>query len=401
MQRFWGKKGKRRKGEDKPLALSLFALSPFRLFPPSLKTLALIAAFCLFLSVPAAAAVKIGLYLPMTGSAAAMGQMVWEGVQVAHKLQPQVLGQPVELVMVDTRSDRIEAANAVSRLIEKDKVAAIIGEVISSDTLAGVPIAERAQIPNISPTATSPLVTQNRGYAFRAAYVDDLQGKVAARFAYENLKARRVAVLIDQAQDYCVGLAKFFTEEFQRRGGQIVSTSYIQTGDQDFSAQISALKGGKPDLIYAPNYYSEVALLAKQLQDLGVKIPVLTGDGAQVPELVTIGGPAVNGLYFTALFHRQGATTELGRKFMQAYEAAYTKPLDGFAALGGDSYFLLTAAMTRAGSADGPQVAQALAATKDFAGVTGVITMGPNHNPIKGVTIIKVEQGTVRLPDDD
>jgi branched-chain amino acid transport system substrate-binding protein len=136
-----------------------------------------------------------------------------------------------------------------------------------------------------------------------------------------------------------------------------------------------------------------VALLAKQLQDLGVKIPVLTGDGAQVPELVTIGGPAVNGMYFTALFHRQGATTELGRKFMPAYEAAYNKPLDGFAALGGDSYFLLTAAMTRAGGTDGPKVAQALAATKNFAGVTGVITMGPNHNPVKGVTIIKVEQG--------
>jgi branched-chain amino acid transport system substrate-binding protein len=322
-----------------------------------------------------------------------MGQMVWEGVQVAHQLQPQVLGQPVKLVMLDTRSDRIEAANAVSRLIEQDKVAAIIGEVISSDTLAGVPIAERAGIPNITPTATNPLVTQNRQYAFRAAYVDDLQGKVAARFAWENLKARRVAVLIDQAQDYCVGLAKFFMEEFKRRGGQIVASSYIQTGDQDFSAQISALKGANPDLIYAPNYYTEDALLAKQLQDLGVKTPILTGDGAQVPELVSIGGDAVNGMYFTALFHRQGANTELGRKFMQAYESTYHKPLDAFAALGGDGYFLLTAAMARAGVTAGPKVAQALAATKDFPGVTGNITMGPNHNPIKGVTVIKVEQG--------
>ena len=393
LKRFWGKKGKRGKGEDKPLALSLFALSPFRLFPHSLNRLALIAAFCLWLAVPAAADIKIGLYLPMTGPAAAMGQMVWEGVQVAHQLQPQVLGQPVKLVLVDTRSDRIEAANAVSRLIEKDKVAAIIGEVISSDTLAGVPIAERAKIPNISPTATSPLVTQNRAYAFRAAYVDDLQGKVAARFAWENLKAKRVAVLIDQAQDYCVGLANFFKQEFERRGGQIVSTSYIQTGDQDFSAQISALKGGKPDLIYAPNYYTEVALLAKQIQDLGVKIPLLSGDGAQVPELLSIGGPAVDGMYFTALFHRQGATAEIGRKFMQAYESTYNKPLDGFAALGGDSYFLLTAAMNQAGGTDGGKVAQALAATKDFAGVTGVMTMGPTHNPIKGVTVIKVDQG--------
>ena len=393
MKKLWGKEGKKPKGERKNLALSPFALSPFRLFPSFLKSLALIAALLLSWAVAVAAEIKIGLYLPMTGPAAAMGQMVWEGVQVAHQLQPQVLGQPVKLVMVDTRSDRIEAANAVSRLIEKDKVAAIIGEVISSDTLAGVPIAERAGIPNISPTATSPLVTQNRGYAFRAAYVDDLQGKVAARFAWDNLKARRVAVLIDQAQDYCVGLAKFFMDEFKGRGGEIVSMSYIQTGDQDFSAQISALKGGNPDLIYAPNYYTEVALLAKQLKDLGVNMPILTGDGAQVPELVSIGGEAVDGMYFTALFHRQGATTEIGRKFMQAYESTYKKPLDGFAALGGDSYFLLTAAMNRAGGTDGAKVAQALAATKDFAGVTGVITMGPNHNPIKGVTLIKVEKG--------
>jgi len=342
---------------------------------------------------PAAAAIKLGLYLPMTGPAAAMGQMVWEGVQAAHRLEPRVLGQPVELVLVDTRSDRIEAANAVSRLIEKDRVAAIIGEVISSDTLAGAPIAERAAIPNISPTATNPLVTQNRQYAFRACFVDSLQGRIAARFAWEDLKARRVAVLVDQAQDYCVGLAQFFKQEFERRGGKIAATSYIQTGDQDFTAQISALKGANPDLIYAPNYYAEDALLAKQVQDLGLKIPILTGDGAQVPELLTIGGPAVDGMYFTAHFHRQGLTTDLGRKFMQAYEAAYKKPLDAFAALGGDSYFLLTAAMSRAQATAGPKVAKALAATKDFPGVTGVITMGKNHNPVKGVTIIKVEQG--------
>jgi len=342
---------------------------------------------------PAGAEVKVGLYLPMTGGAAAMGQMVWEGVQVAHRLQPQVLGQEVKLILLDTRSDRIESANALSRLIEKDKVAAIIGEVISSDTLAGAPIAERAGVPMLSPTATNPLVTQGRAFVFRAAYVDDLQGKVAARFAFEHLRARRVALFVDQAQDYCVGLANYFKEEFRHRGGEIVSESFIQTGDQDFTAQISALKGRTPDLIYAPNYYTEDALLARQLQDLGVKVPVLTGDGAQVPELVSIGGPAVDGMYFTALFHRQGISTPLGRQFLEAYEGQTKKNLDAFAALGGEAYFLLTAAMTRAGSLEGGKIAQALAATKDFPGVTGKLTMGPDHNPIKGVTVIKVEHG--------
>lgn len=344
---------------------------------------------------PAAAAggIKIGLYLPMTGPAAAMGQMVYEGIQTAQRLQPQVLGQEVKLALVDTRSDRIEAANAVSRLLEKEKVAAIIGEVISSDTLAGVPIAERAQVPNIAPTATNPLVTQNRKFAFRACFVDDLQGRVAARFARENLKANKVALLIDQAQDYCVGLANYFQEEFKKRGGEIVAVSYIQTGDQDFSAQISALKAKNPDLIYAPNYYAESALLAKQLQDLGVKAPILTGDGAQVPELLSIGGQAVEGMYFTAHFHRQAAATPLAKKFLQAYETEYKKDLDAFTALAADSYFLLLNALEKAGGAGGPKVAQALAATKDFPAVTGKITMDPNHNPIKGVVVLKVENG--------
>jgi branched-chain amino acid transport system substrate-binding protein len=342
---------------------------------------------------PAAAEVRIGLYLPMTGAAAAMGQMVWEGVQVAHRLRPQILGQPVKLFLTDTKSDKIEAANAVSRLIEKEKVAAIIGEVISSDTLAGVPIAERAEVPNLTPTATNPLVTQNRRFAFRACFVDDLQGRVAARFARENLKAKQVAVLIDQAQDYCVGLANFFMAEFRHRGGRVVAESYIQTGDQDFTAQISAFKDQHPDLIYAPNYYAEDALLAKQLQDLGVKVPILTGDGAQVPELLSIGGPAVEGMYFTAHFHRQGAVTPRARQFLKAYEATYHKGLDAFAALGGDCYFLLALAMEAAGTPEGPRVARALAATKNFPGVSGTLTMGPDHNPIKGVVVIKVEKG--------
>jgi branched-chain amino acid transport system substrate-binding protein len=342
---------------------------------------------------PALAEIKIGLYLPMTGAAAAMGQMVWEGVQVAHRMQPQILGQEAKLFLVDTKSDKIEAANAVSRLIEKEGVAAIIGEVISSDSLAGVPIAERARVPNISPTATNPLVTQNRQYAFRACFVDDLQGKVAARFARQHLKAKRVAVLIDQAQDYCVGLATFFMREFKKLGGEIVSISYIQTGDQDFTAQISALRVRKPDFIYAPNYYAEDALLAKQMQGLGVKVPILTGDGAQVPELLSIGGKAVEGMYFTAHFHRQGAATELGQQFLQAYEKAYKKDLDAFSALGADCYFLLRQAMEKAGGTDGTKIAQALAGTKNFPGVTGNVTMGPDHNPIKGVVVIKVEKG--------
>ena len=204
----------------------------------------------------------------------------------------------------------------MSRLIEKDEVAAIIGEVIGGDTLAGVQIAKSAGIPSISPTATNPLVTgqkKGRVFSFRACFVDDLQGKVAARFAFDNLKARKAALFIDQAQDYCVGLANYFAQEVKRRGGAIVGTSYIQTGDQDFSAQISALKSNHPDLIYAPNYYAERRPAGQAAPGPGAKNPHPHRDSTPVPELLNIRSKAVNGMYFTAHFHRQGATSELGR----------------------------------------------------------------------------------------
>ncbi|MBM4289067.1 MAG: ABC transporter substrate-binding protein [Deltaproteobacteria bacterium] len=338
--------------------------------------------------------IVIGCYIPMTGSAAAMGQVVWKGLEVAQRLRPQVLGKNVKLVLLDTKSDRIEAANAVSRLIEKDRVVAIIGEVISGNTLAGAPIAERFGIPNITPTATSPLITQNRPHAFRACFVDTLQGRVAARFAQEHLKAQKVAVIIDQAQDYCVGLAAFFIQEFKKRGGQIVAQTYIQTGDQDFSAQISAIKPKKPDVIYAPNYYAENALLARQMQELGLNVPILTGDGAQVIDLVKIGGPAVEGMYFTAHFHREAVNTPLAQEFIQAYEAETKREVDAFAALAADCYFLLLSALEQAQATEGAKVRQALAATKDFPGVSGTLTMGPDNNPIKEVMILKVQDGT-------
>ncbi len=337
--------------------------------------------------------ISIGCYIPMTGSAAAMGQVVWKGIEIAHRLKSEVSGQKIKLILLDTKSDKIEAANAVSRLIEKDKVKAIIGEVISGDTLAGAPIAERFAIPNITPTATNPLVTQNRQYTFRACFVDTFQGMVAARFAKENLKAQKAAVIIDQAQDYCVGLGNFFMQEFKRLGGQIIATTYIQTGDQDFSAQISAIKPLAPDIIYAPNYYAEDALLARQMQELGLTVPVLTGDGAQVTDLIKIGGPAVEGMYLTAHFHREAVSTPLAQDFIKAYEADTKREVDAFAALGGDCYFLLVNALERAQSTDGAKVRQALAQTKDFPGISGNITMGPDNNPIKEVNILKVQDG--------
>ncbi len=337
--------------------------------------------------------IKIGAYLPMTGAVAAYGESEWKGIQVAKEMEPEVLGKKIETVLVDTKSDKIEAANAMTLLVEKEKVVGVLGEAISGNSMAGNPISEAAKIPTVSPTATNPLVNQGKQYAFRACFIDPFQGQVAARFAKEELKASTVAVIIDIAQDYCVGLGNFFVKEFVKLGGKVVSTTYIQTGDQDFSAQLSAVQASKPDVIYAPNYYTEDALLAKQARDLGIKVPILTGDGAQEEALIKVGGAAVENMYFTGHFHKQAATTERAKEFMKRYEEKYKKDTDAFGALGADAYFLLVDAIKRAGSTDGTKIREALAQTKDFKAVSGTLTMGDNGNPVKSMVINKVEGG--------
>jgi branched-chain amino acid transport system substrate-binding protein len=337
--------------------------------------------------------IKIGVYLPMTGGVAAYGDMEWSGIQIAKDMEPEVLGKKIDLILVDTKSDKIEAANAMTLLVEKEKVVGVIGEAISGNSMAGNPISEKAKIPTVSPTATNPLVNQGKEYAFRACFIDPFQGEVAARFARDNLKAQSAAVIIDIAQDYCVGLGNFFVKEFVKLGGKVVSTTYIQSGDQDFSAQLSAVQATSPDIIYAPNYYTEDALMAKQARDLGIKSPILTGDGAQADALLQIGGASVENMYFTGHFHKQAATTERAKEYIKRYEEKYKKEADAFQALGADAYFLLLDAIKRAGTTDGQKVRDALAQTKDFDGVSGKITMGPNGNPIKSMVINKVEGG--------
>jgi len=337
--------------------------------------------------------INLGAYLPMTGSVASYGEMEWAGLQIAMEMEPEVLGKKIDIKLVDTKSDRIEAANAVTLLLEKEKVVGLLGDAISGNTMAGNPISEVARIVSVSPTATSPLVTQGKKYAFRACFIDPFQGEVAARFAHNDLKAQTAAVIIDIAQDYCVGLGNFFVKEFVKLGGKIVSTTYIQTGDQDFSAQLSAIQATKPDIIYAPNYYTEDALMAKQARDLGIQQPILTGDGAQADALIKIGGAAVENMYFTGHFHKQAATTERAKEFIKRFEERHKKEADAFASLGADAYFLLVDAIRRANSTEGPKVREAMVATKDFKGVSGNISMDESGNPTKSMVINRVEGG--------
>ena len=342
----------------------------------------------------AADTIKIGGWLPMTGAVAAYGQDANDGIAIAMEMKPTVLGKKVEFTVADTKSDKIEAANAMSRLIEKDKVIAVIGEMISGDTMAGGPIAEKAKIPVVSPTATNPLVTQGKKYVFRVCFIDPVQGDVAAKYAFNTLKAKKAALIVDKSQDYCVGLAKFFKDAFTKLGGKIVAETYCVTEDKDFSAQISTIKPTNPDVIYAPNYYSPVALFTKQARELGLKAPVLSGDGAQADELIQIGGKEVEGVVFTGHFNVKAATTALAKDFIARFDKKYpNKEPNAFHALGADAYFVLLDAITRAKSTKGEAIRAALATTKNFQAISGKLSIGEDGNAVKPMVINVVKGG--------
>jgi branched-chain amino acid transport system substrate-binding protein len=347
----------------------------------------------------AAETIKLGGWLPMTGAVAAYGQDAWAGVQIAMEMKPNVLGKKVVVVVADTKSDKIEAANAMSRLIEKEKVIAVIGEMISGDTMAGGPIAEKAKIPVVSPTATNPLVTQGKRYVFRVCFIDPVQGDIAAKYAFHTLKAQKAALIVDKSQDYCVGLAKFFRDAFTKLGGKIVAETFCVTEDKDFSAQLSTIKPTHPDVIYAPNYYSPVALFTRQARELGVEALVLSGDGAQADELIQIGGKEVEGVAFTGHFNAKAATTKLAKDFITQFEKKYpNKEPNAFHALAADAYFVLLEAITRAKSTKGEAIRAALATTEKFEAISGKLSIGEDGNAVKPMVINVVKGGRFEYP---
>jgi len=339
-----------------------------------------------------AESIKIGVVLPMTGGIAAFGQMTWEGVQIAYEFKPKVLGKDIELVLLDNRSDKVEAANAVARAIDYEKVVAILGQVASSHSLAGGAVAEKKGVPMVSSSSTNPLVTQGKKYVSRVCFIDPYQGAAMAEFAFKNLGVKSVAVFTDIEQDYSVGLSAFFRAAFKKLGGSVFNEFY-RTGDQDFTAQLTDVLNKNPDAIYVTGYYPEIALLSRQARDLGYQGYILAGDGADAPETIQIGGEAVENLHFTTHFHPKGATTELGKKFIERYREKYGKDPSALAALGFDAYMVIVNAIERAGSTDPEKIAEEVRNTKNYAGATGVITIDKEGNALKPVVINKIENG--------
>jgi len=335
--------------------------------------------------------VKIGALLPLTGGVSAFGDLVKKGIELAHDERGTVLGEKIEVVYLDTRSEKTEAANGAARLIDKEGVIAIVGEVISGNSLAAGEIVEKKKVPMVSPSSTSPLVTQGKKYVSRVCFIDPVQGIALAEFASKTLKVKKVTVFTDVEQDYSVGLSNYFIERFKKYGGQVLQVQY-KSGDQEFSAQLSQAISFGSDAIVVTGYYNEIALVAQQAKSLGYNGYILTGDGSDAPELLQLAGQAVEGiLYFTAHYHPDARITPVSGKFADAYLKKYGIRPSTLSALGYDAYMLWYKAIEKCKSKKPDAVAAAIRNIKNFQGATGVITIDANGNASKDVVIETVK----------
>jgi branched-chain amino acid transport system substrate-binding protein len=348
---------------------------------------------------PGAEGIQVGFFGALTGPTATFALSGKNGSALAAdqiNTAGGVLGKRVEFVVEDDRGEASEAASAVSKLITRDHVVALIGENASSRTLAAAPIAQSYGVPIISPSSTNVEVTKKGDYVFRVCFIDSYQGGVLSSFAFRTLNARTAAILVDARNDYSVGLAAAFRQGFEKEGGRIVGEMKYAEGDSDFSAQLTAIRALHPDVLVVPGYYTDAGLVARQAKSLGVGATLLGADGWDSPKLAEIGGPAVEGSYFSNHYSVDDPSPAV-RRFVDAYHKRYGADPDSIAALSYDAVRLLADAIRRAGSTEGKRVRDALAETKDFEGVTGRITMDADRNPIKPAVILKVEGGRFRF----
>lgn len=340
--------------------------------------------------------IKIGVFEPMTGANAAGGEMELEGIQLANELYPEVLGMKVELIIADNKSDKVEAANAATMLVDKEKVNAVIGSWGSSFSIAAGPIFKDAEIPAVGASCTNPLVTLGNDYYSRVCFIDSFQGTVMANYAYNELGIKKIAIIQEISSDYSVGLVKYFEEAFIELAGSedaIIAKSSYNTGDQDFSAQLTNIKQLNPDAIFAPGNYTEGALLVKQARELGIDVPFIATDTWEAPEFLEIGGDAVNGVVFSTFFTTEVAITAESEKFLKAYREKYDKEPASVTALGYDAYLVILNAIEKSGSTDPAEINKFIAQTKDFEGAAGMISLNPTGDAIKSAVIKEVRDG--------
>ncbi|MEY4688475.1 MAG: hypothetical protein RIR76_2498 [Verrucomicrobiota bacterium] len=367
------------------------------LFPRFLAALAILSTVLRAAEPPP---IKVGEFASLTGKEAAFGQSSHKGTLLAVEeinAAGGVLGRKIQLITEDNQSKAGESATIAKKLISRDKVVALIGEVASMRSLEAAPIAQQFRIPMISPSSTNPKVTEIGNYVFRVCFIDPFQGVVMAKFARNSLKLKRVAVLTSVSSAYSVGLAKYFKERFTQDGGAIALEQRFTEGDKDFKAQLTAIKAANVDGIFLPGYYTEAALVCKQARDLGLNLPLFGGDGWEAPQLISIGGAAVEGTYYSTHYSPENKSPAVSG-FVERFRKRWNNEVpDAMAALGYDAAMVLADAIKRAGTTDSAKLREALAATKNLPGVTGDTTLDAQRNASKAAVVIAVRDGKFKF----
>jgi branched-chain amino acid transport system substrate-binding protein len=337
--------------------------------------------------------IKVGVYGDTSGATSSFGQSTKNGIQLAFEeinAGGGVNGKKLEMVFEDDQGTPEKAKTVISKLISQDKVAAVLGEVASSNSLAAAPVAQEAKIPMITPSSTNPKVTEVGDYISRVCFIDPFQGSVMAKFAANTLKAKTAAILGDNSSDYSKGLTKFFEEEFTKLGGKVITKQTYAQKDQDFKGQLTQMRDQKPDVIYIPGYYGEVGIIARQARELGMLMPLLGGDGWDSPELWKLGGASLKNAYISNHYSADNPAPEI-QNFVKSYKAKFGVAPDSLAALAYDSAKVLADSIKRAGGTDSAKLKDAINATKEYSGVTGKITLDGSRNAIKPAVVLELD----------
>ena len=355
--------------------------------------------------------IKVGANLEMTGGSASYGISSKNAIELAFKEINEkggINGKQLELVVADNKSEAAEATNAMQKLVSQDNVVAVIGPNLSSSVIAASAINNSAKVLDIAPMATNPYVTvdqasgKTKDFNYRTCFIDPFQGKVMAEYAHQN-GFKKVAIVQEVSNDYSVGLAKFFREEFVKLTGDensIVDVANYQTGDKDFTAILTNIKALNPDAVFAPGNFTESALLVKQARQLGIDAQFMGGDTWETQEFIDVGGKDVEGVALSTAFDREKASTEEAKKFLDAYTKEYNGEPSALTAMAYDAYLIAVSGIEKAGTVtDTVKIRDAIAATKDLECVTGMTTLDENGDPIKGVVIKTVKDGKFTFKD--
>ncbi|EAI1628612.1 ABC transporter substrate-binding protein [Campylobacter coli] len=352
---------------------------------------ALALANCLY-----AKTINLGVVLPLTGPVAAYGQDVFNGIELANKLNAKLdNGDEVKLIVIDTKGDKLETTSAVNRLIAQDKVIGIIGEATTPNTIQAISIVEDKKIPLIAPVASGDKLLEGKKYSSRVCFSDSFQGDKFASYVTKELNLKNAVVIIDQSNVYSLGLAKAFEKSLKENGGKVIKKLAISSGDKDFRAVVSQLKSLNPDFVYMPIYHPEAALIARQAKQIGFDKLLAAGDGVNNQTFIDLGSTAVNGVVFTDSFDSSNPSTARGKTFINEYEKIKGNAnLPAFSAMGADAYYVMLNAMNACqNTLTSECINEKIHQTSNYEGVGGIISIDASGNAIRPVVIKEIQDG--------